>query len=354
MTTATHPERPMKPFLVLFSGQVASLMVPERHLTRIQGIQQAVQGGALIVTAPLGALLVATLPMAAVMAVDVATALVALAPLPFIRVPQPEPEPSDASGRRLGVRSTVRDIGAAVAYLRQRPGHVPLVSMATLVNLCMTPALALLPLLVIDQGAGVVRLGWLNSTFGIGTIAGGILLGVWGGFSRRLPDSVHRQHRGRRPRPRSAGRPRRPDDAWRGIRAGGDPRQIRLNRRLGPPTDPPSRPAGVPRPADRNTPQVAGSRSDRSTRRRPPPAFSASPGAFLKAALSAAPHAGRTRTLRRQRQSQPVARHTGSSPDRPGRSGPILDRERRSGPPPAEVEGSRREDGSHAEWARLR
>ena len=36
-----------------------TLMVPERHLTRIQGLNQALQGGQMIVTAPLGALLIA-------------------------------------------------------------------------------------------------------------------------------------------------------------------------------------------------------------------------------------------------------------------------------------------------------
>jgi DHA3 family macrolide efflux protein-like MFS transporter len=161
-----------------------SLMVPERHLTRIQGLQQAVQGGALIVTAPLGALLVGTLPMAAVMAVDVVTALVALAPLAFIVVPQPDHSAVDDGS--LGVRSTWRDILAGVTYLRERAGHVPLLAMATVVNLCMVPALALLPLLVVEQGGGAATLGWLNSAFGIGTIVGGVLLGVWGGFRRRV------------------------------------------------------------------------------------------------------------------------------------------------------------------------
>ena len=161
-----------------------SLMVPERHLTRIQGLQQAVQGGALIVTAPLGALLVATLPMAAVMAIDVVTAFVALAPLAFVAVPRPEKSAADQAS--LGLRSAWHDIASGVTYLRERSGHVPLLAMATMVNLCLVPAFALLPLLVVEQGGGAATLGWLNSAFGIGTIAGGVLLGIWGGFRRRV------------------------------------------------------------------------------------------------------------------------------------------------------------------------
>jgi DHA3 family macrolide efflux protein-like MFS transporter len=161
-----------------------SLMVPEQHLTRIQGLQQAVQGGALIVTAPLGALLVIALPMAAVMAVDVVTAFVALAPLALIAVPQPDQSPVEDGS--IGLRSAWRDVASGVTYLREREGHLPLLAMATVVNLCMVPAFTLLPLLVMEQGGGAATLGWLNSAFGIGMIAGGILLGVWGGFRRRV------------------------------------------------------------------------------------------------------------------------------------------------------------------------
>lgn len=161
-----------------------SLMVPERHLTRIQGLQQAIQGGALIVTAPIGALLIATLPMAAVMLVDVATALVAIAPLVFISIPQPERNASDHEVT--SPRTILRDVVSGVRYLRARRGHTPLIMMAVLVNLSMVPAFALLPLLVVEQGGGVAQLAWLNSAFGIGTVVGGILLGVWGGFQRRI------------------------------------------------------------------------------------------------------------------------------------------------------------------------
>ena len=159
-------------------------MVPERHLTRVQGFVQAIQGGALIITAPLGALLVAALPMAAVMAVDVATAIFAIVPLVFIAVPQPE---QNASGsERPGLRAVFGDVLSGVRYLRARRGHTPLVVMAMLVNLCMVPAFALLPLLIVEQGGGATRLGLMNSAFGIGTIVGGVVLGVWGGFQRRV------------------------------------------------------------------------------------------------------------------------------------------------------------------------
>jgi len=68
-----------------------------------------------------------------------------------------------------------------VTDLRKRSGHVPLLAMATVVNLCLVPAFALLPLLVVERGGGAATLGWLNSAFGIGTIAGDLLLGIAAG-----------------------------------------------------------------------------------------------------------------------------------------------------------------------------
>lgn len=163
-----------------------TLMVPAEYLTRIQGLNQALQGGALIVSAPLGALLMAALPMPLVMAVDLVTAAVAIAPLAFVAVPQPPARPDAAAP---GWRSTWSDVLEAVVYLRERRGHVAIVTMALMINLFLVPAFALLPLLVVEQGGGAGSLGAMQSAVGIGTIAGGVLLAAWGGFSSRLNTS---------------------------------------------------------------------------------------------------------------------------------------------------------------------
>lgn len=161
-----------------------SLMVPGEHLTRIQGLNQMLQGGSIIVAAPLGALLLAVLPMTGVMLVDVATALFALIPLVFIHVPRPV----RAAGAALDVASSVwSEMIAGLRYLVVRKGHMILVVMAALINACLTPAFSLLPLLVSGElGGDALQLAWANSAFGVGTIAGGILLGIWGGTRRRI------------------------------------------------------------------------------------------------------------------------------------------------------------------------
>lgn len=158
-----------------------TLMVPRRHFTRVQGVNQSVQGLLLIIGAPIGAFLYSLIPIADVMLVDVGTALPAIVPLLFIHVPQPRTEHSDRAV------SLWQGTLAGFRYLLARRGHVALVFLASGVNLLLIPAFSLLPLLVLERLQGDARqLGWITSAFGAGMLAGGALLGAWGGFSRRI------------------------------------------------------------------------------------------------------------------------------------------------------------------------
>jgi len=163
----------------------SSLMVPPQHLTRIQGWNQSLQGALAIVGAPAGAFLYASLSMAGVMLVDVVTAAFAIAPLLAIRIPEPERQAQDAPMRPAG--GVLRETLAGLHYLRSRKGHMALVMIAASINLFLAPAFSLLPLLVQnDLGGNAMTLGWMTSLFGAGMIAGGVVLGSWGGFSRRI------------------------------------------------------------------------------------------------------------------------------------------------------------------------
>jgi DHA3 family macrolide efflux protein-like MFS transporter len=93
-----------------------SLMVPVEKLARVQGINQMLQGGLGIFTAPLGALLLGLVGMAGAMAVDVVTALCAIVPLLFVPVPEPAKaapgwprsgSPSCATSRRASATSAL-------------------------------------------------------------------------------------------------------------------------------------------------------------------------------------------------------------------------------------------------------
>ena len=160
-----------------------TLMVPEAHLPRVAGLNQALQGLGAIAAPPLGALLLTVLPVQGVLSVDVVTAILAISPLLFVHVPQPERAPGSAQVCR---PSMVADMREALHFLRGYPGILLLIVIAALINLLILPALSLLPLLVTEHfGKGALQLAWLQSAFGVGMVSGGITLSLWGGFKRR-------------------------------------------------------------------------------------------------------------------------------------------------------------------------
>jgi len=164
-----------------------SLLVPVEHLTRIQGVNQMLNGGLNIVAAPLGALLLGLLPLQGILAIDVLTALAAILPLCFTHIPQPER--GAASGAADG--TVWQDFRAGLRYVFGWPGLLMISLMTVGINFTVIPAFSLLPLMVKAYfGGGALQLSWVEAAMGIGMFAGGALLSVWGGFNRKILTSM--------------------------------------------------------------------------------------------------------------------------------------------------------------------
>ena len=162
-----------------------TLMVPEQHLTRVAGMNQTLNGALNIVGPPLGALAMSLMPLSGVMMLDVGTALLAVVPLLFVRIPQPAQSSSVIAGAPRP--SLLADVSEAVRYVRGWPGLLALIGAAMIIKIALTPAFALLPLLVNQYfGGEAAQLGMLEAVFGVGVVASGLLLSVWGGFRRRV------------------------------------------------------------------------------------------------------------------------------------------------------------------------
>ncbi len=158
-----------------------TLMVPERHLARVAGVNQALRGMANIAMPPLGALLITMVSLPAVLAIDVATALLAIVPLIFVHVPQPAralpEEPTSVwSDLREGIRFVWRWRGLAI-----------LIALISVLHFLAAPAFSLIPIVVTKYfEKGALELAWMQSASGIGLLVGGVLLSTWGGFKRRI------------------------------------------------------------------------------------------------------------------------------------------------------------------------
>jgi len=165
-----------------------SLMVPKTQLARVSGMNQTLQGILKIATPPLGALAMNTLPLYVIMGIDVGTAIFAVAPLFFVQVPEPKQR---ARAPENPLVSLIADIKEGFAYIWHWTGVFIVMIVASLLNAVLNPAFSLMPILVTRHfNKGALELGWLESAWGAGMVAGGIILSAWGGFKRRILTSM--------------------------------------------------------------------------------------------------------------------------------------------------------------------
>ncbi len=168
-----------------------SLMVPKSQLSRVAGMNQTLNGIMSIIAPPFGAFLIALIPLYGVLAIDVSTALLAVGPLFFIHVPQPARKASSDAVQTGPATTLWQDVRDVFRYMWNWKGIFIVCVMATVINLLLNPAFSLLPILVTQHfGGDALQLGWINSAWGVGVVAGGLILSAWGGFKRRIVTTI--------------------------------------------------------------------------------------------------------------------------------------------------------------------
>ncbi|MBP9041605.1 MAG: MFS transporter, partial [Anaerolineaceae bacterium] len=138
-----------------------ALMVPDKHLSRVAGLNQALRGGMNIIAPPLGALLMSLLQFYQVIAVDIVTAIIAITPLIFINIPQPvRTDVVDI----VTPKTLMHDIAQGYRYLMNWKSMLYLSLVAAVLNFMLAPASTLTPLVVTQHfGKGVWELSILES-----------------------------------------------------------------------------------------------------------------------------------------------------------------------------------------------
>lgn len=158
-----------------------TLMVPRKHLARIGGMNQALNGASSVVAPPIGAVLYALLPMQSILLVDVTTAAFAISCLAIIKIPQPIREIS------LQDSSVLSDMREGFVFVKGWKGGFVLVLLAMMLNLLAAPAFSLSPILVSNYFLGnEIDLAVLQSFGAAGTVIGAVLLTIWGGGKRKI------------------------------------------------------------------------------------------------------------------------------------------------------------------------
>jgi DHA3 family macrolide efflux protein-like MFS transporter len=166
-------------------GAFIPQIVPEEHLTKINGIQSAVQSFITLTSPMVSGALMTFAPLEVMFLFDVVTAAIGIGIL-FFFVKAPPPAKAERAEGKKGA-SYFHDLKEGLKYMRKHGYILHLCIFMALFLILAAPSALLTPLQVTrDFGTEVWRLTALEMTFSIGMMLGGILIGLWGGFKNRV------------------------------------------------------------------------------------------------------------------------------------------------------------------------
>ncbi len=155
-----------------------SMLVPRQHFARASGMMQTSDAVAGILTPLIAGVLVTTIGLWGILAIDFVTFLVAVGTLAAVRIPNPPPSPEPR-------RSLLREAHDGWAFVRDRPGLRNLLIYFPVINLATGMANPLFSPLVLSF-ATPAELGAAVSISSVGLLLGGLGLSAWGGPARKV------------------------------------------------------------------------------------------------------------------------------------------------------------------------
>lgn len=156
------------------SQAAVPMYVPAEHLMRVAGWNFFLGSGVAMAGPVLGALLMGVAPMAAVISIDVAGALLAVVSLVLVKIPNPQKPQS--VGAPSGLLAEFVD---GWHELVRNRGLLELTLIATVVTLFYMPLNALFPLMTfVHFGGDAVSASVTELAFGAGMLLGSLMIGL--------------------------------------------------------------------------------------------------------------------------------------------------------------------------------
>jgi len=160
---------------------VTPLLVPEDRLTRCAGYSQSMQSVSYIVSPALAAFLYSVWELNAIIAIDVAGAVLASLTVMLVRIPK---LPANRQNSRPGI---IREMKEGFLALRENKGLFALLLVGTLYMLVYIPLNALYPLMSTEYFNGTpIHISVTEIAYAAGMLAGGLLLGIMGAFKKKI------------------------------------------------------------------------------------------------------------------------------------------------------------------------
>lgn len=159
-----------------------TLLVPERHRERANGIKEVAHPLAGVIAPMLAGLFYALVGVVGVIAIDLVTFLLAVGVVAILHIPQPAATEEGSAGSG----SLLAELRGGLAFFVRRPPLFSLVLYLTFMNFLLNGSLGLaLPYMLIVTG-DEARMGLLMGVMSAGAFAGSLLMVVLGGFRPRV------------------------------------------------------------------------------------------------------------------------------------------------------------------------
>lgn len=169
-----------------FSAAI-STMVPKTQYGRANGLLSLAESSANIAAPILAGLLLALIDIGGILAIDVATCVIAVGVLFFITVPAPNRTTAEESGGGGNLGKFWREITYGFRFIWVRPSLLGLQMTFLASNFLGGVGLILVnPMVLARTGNDELALATVQTAFGIGGVVGGLLLSTWGGPKRRV------------------------------------------------------------------------------------------------------------------------------------------------------------------------
>jgi MFS transporter, DHA3 family, macrolide efflux protein len=159
-----------------------STMLPKKEYARASGMLSLAGSGSGVAAPILAGILLVAIGLRGILVIDLVTFAFAVATLLVVAIPKPAPA-AVATARR----SLWRDSLFGFAYILQRRALLHLQLVFTVVNFTATfGVIVLAPMILARTGNDQIALGAVQSAMGVGGVAGGLFLSIWGGPKRRV------------------------------------------------------------------------------------------------------------------------------------------------------------------------
>jgi MFS family permease len=160
-----------------------TLLLPREDYSRASGLNGLSDSMAQVIAPALAGVLLPLVGLRAVLLIDLFTFLLAFTTLLPAALPQLNRSGSSAPQKK----NWSAQLGVGMEFLGKRPGLIGLLLVFAAINLFagLTYYSILSPMILARSGQNPSALGWVQSALGLGGVAGGILVSIWGGPKNR-------------------------------------------------------------------------------------------------------------------------------------------------------------------------